>query len=81
MERIPVANSSSVRSVWHDEQTGMLHVEYQTGAVYQYSGVTPGIFQNMMQAPSIGNFLRTQVKSRPDLFPFTKLKSIQDSTL
>lgn len=51
MERVKV-DSSMIKSVGHEEST--LEVEFTTGAVYQYHGVSEHIHQELMQADSTG---------------------------
>jgi len=54
-------DSSNVKSVGYDLQTQTLEAEFSSGAVYQYEGVSPELHQSLMDADSIGGFLRTNI--------------------
>lgn len=81
MNRVPTPQSSSTRSIGYDPVTGVMHVEFNNGAIYEYSGIDSSTFQGLMHGPSIGAFLDQRIKSRPDLFPYTKVKTPGDSSL
>lgn len=69
MNRIPVS-SSNLASVAYDPHTLTLVVEFTNGSIYQYFDVPDSIFEGLMQAPSKGSFLATEVKP---YFRYTKL--------
>ena len=68
MERIPVS-SSNVVSVGYDEPSLTLEVEYRAG-VYQYTGVPPETYSDLMNAGSIGAFMNDVIKPN---FPYTQV--------
>jgi hypothetical protein len=55
-------NSSSVQSVGYDLATGTLELEYVNGSVYQYYEVPQPTYAGLLAAPSIGNYVNTQIK-------------------
>jgi len=69
--RTPV-DSSSIRSLGHDETTGKLHVEFSSGAVYEYSGVDRAMFDTLLASKSIGKAFAQTIRAGG--FSFVKLK-------
>lgn len=63
MERSSVA-SSNLRSVGYDQPSGTLEVEFVSGSIYQYYGVPQNMYEQMMSAPSKGQFLNTYIKNQ-----------------
>lgn len=63
MKRSPV-NSSNVLSVGYDTTTSTMEVEFKNGEVYQYYEVPERIYQNLINAASVGKYLDQNVKKR-----------------
>ena len=61
MERTPVS-STQLSSVGYDAATSTLEVEFRKGGVYQYVGVSAEIYQQLMNAASIGTFFNTVIR-------------------
>jgi hypothetical protein len=61
MKRAPV-DSSAVLSVGYDESRQVLELEYVDADVYQYFDVPKALYEALLDAPSIGQFVNTQVK-------------------
>ena len=61
MERTPV-DSSAVVSVGYDESRRTLELEYVDGDVYQYFDVPNALYHALLDAPSIGQFVNTEIK-------------------
>lgn len=61
MRRRPVT-STSVRSVGYDLSTGTLELEYVNGSVYRYYEVPQPTYAGLLAAPSIGNYVNTEIK-------------------
>jgi hypothetical protein len=68
MTRTPVA-SRSIRSIGHEGST--LEVEFSSGAVYRYDGVTAAHVEDLLKAPSLGKHFATHIKGGG--FAFTKV--------
>lgn len=68
MERIPI-ESTNIRAIGFDPATCTLEIEFTTGAVYQYQGVSQDDFDALMQASSKGRHFHAHIKNK---FPFTK---------
>jgi len=69
MNRTPVS-SSSVTSVGYDPNTLTLEVEYKGDSVYQYFDVPETVYQELMRASSIGQFMHANVKNN---YRYTKV--------
>ncbi len=69
MNRNQVA-SSNVRSIGYDTTTQTLEVEFHSGWVYQYYGVPEHLHQEIMSAPSKGQFLNQYIKND---FPYSRV--------
>ena len=54
--------STSVRSVGYSMSSRTLEIEYVNGSVYQYFDVPQPTYAGLLAAPSIGNFVNTQIK-------------------
>jgi hypothetical protein len=61
MDRQPVS-SSNLASVGYDSGSEILEVEFNNGRVYQYYNVPEFMYERLMEAGSMGNFLNTQIK-------------------
>lgn len=62
MERQPV-KSTNVKSVGYDAVEKVLEVEFKSGGVYQYAGVQPEMYADLLAAESIGRFISQVVRS------------------
>jgi hypothetical protein len=63
LERQPV-KSRILRSVGYDDSTKILEIEFQTGLVYQYSGVPPKVYADFMHSDEIGKFFSEKVRTQ-----------------
>jgi len=69
MERIPVS-SSNISAIGYDADNQILEVEFTTGAVYSYSGVSSDEYEGFMSSDSKGKYFHANIKNR---YSFTKL--------
>ena len=63
MERTPVT-STNIQSIGYDLSSQTLEVEFNSGAVYQYTNVPPGEYEGLMGAGSKGSYLNMNIKGR-----------------
>jgi hypothetical protein len=70
MERQRVA-SSNIRSVGYDPDAQVLEIEFQDGAVYQYSGVPSAVYAGLLSAGSAGRYSHAHIKGR---YPHRKVE-------
>jgi hypothetical protein len=61
MERQPV-KSSNVESVGYDQEEKTLEVKFKSGGVYQYAGVQPEMYADLLAAESVGWFVSQVVR-------------------
>lgn len=65
MNRTPV-RSSNISSVGYDPASRTLEVEFNSGGVYQYSGVPETIYQGFTRAASKGSYFHDHKGRYPD---------------
>jgi hypothetical protein len=53
---------SNLASVGYDPNSETLEVEFKNGSIYQYFNVPQFMYERLMEAGSLGNFLNTQIK-------------------
>jgi hypothetical protein len=63
VERLPVT-SRILRSVGYDESTKTLEIEFTSGIVYQYSGVPPKVYTDLMHSGEIGKYYSEKVRPK-----------------
>ena len=63
MERESVV-SSNLASVGYDPATETLEVEFGSGGIFSYAGVTAEEYQTLMGAPSIGSYFARFIKGQ-----------------
>jgi hypothetical protein len=56
--------SRILRSVGYDDSTKILEIEFHTGLVYQYSGVPPKVYADLMHSDEIGKYFSEKVRPR-----------------
>lgn len=61
MDREPV-KSSHLRSVGYDPEKQVLEVEFQSGKVYEYRGVAPGVHASLVGSDSPGRFFSERIR-------------------
>jgi hypothetical protein len=61
MQHVPV-KSSMFASIAHDGDT--LEVKFNNGATYRHSGVTPDVFNAMLNAPSAGKYYNENIRGK-----------------
>jgi len=50
--------------VGYDESTKILEIEFQTGLVYQYAGVPPKVYGELIRSDEIGKYFTDKVRNR-----------------
>jgi hypothetical protein len=69
MNRDPVA-SSNIASVGYDAAAETLEIEFTNGSIYQYFNVPSGLNEQLMAAPSKGQFLNTYIRNS---YPYSRV--------
>ena len=63
MERTKV-NSSNIAEVGYDAESKTMQVQFKNGGVFNYEGVEPKKYVEMLSSESIGKFLHTNIKGQ-----------------
>lgn len=61
MERKRI-NAANIRSVGYDARNRLLEVEFSSGSIVQYSGVSEEVYRGLMNAPSPGSYFRDRIE-------------------
>jgi len=70
MERKRV-NASNIRSVGYDAGKQLLEIEFSSGTIVQYSGVSPDVHRRFMSSPLPGSFYQDQIEEN---FPSKRVR-------
>jgi hypothetical protein len=70
MRREPVS-SSNLRSVGYDPSTATLEIEFNSGGVYQYSGVPVHVYDSLMNSGSLGRYFSSHIR---DVYPCVRVQ-------
>ena len=69
MIRDPVA-SSNIASIGYDPDSETLEIEFSNGSIYQYFNVPSGLNEQLMVAPSKGQFLNAYIRNA---YPYSRV--------
>jgi len=64
-------NASNIRSVGYDEGRQLLEVEFTSGSIVQYSGVSLEVHRRFLSSPSPGSFFQDQIEEN---FPSNRIR-------
>jgi hypothetical protein len=56
--------SRILRSVGYDGATKTLEIEFQSGIVYQFSGVPPEVHAELIRSDPIGKYFSDKIRNR-----------------
>ena len=70
MERKPM-NAANIRAVGYDSRNRLLEVEFRSGSIVQYSGVSEQLYRGLMNAPSVDSYFRDRIEED---FPVKRLR-------
>ncbi len=59
-------DSSMANAVGYDEENQVLQIEFASGAIYQYSGVEPEVWEELHDTDSIGKYYNAEIKGNYD---------------
>ena len=69
-------DSSQIAEVGYNEETSTLGLRFKNKSgisEYHYADVPQDLHAGLLTALSVGKFFGEHIKSRPDLYPFTKV--------
>ena len=55
-------SASNIRSVGYDAGKQVLEIEFSSGSIVEYSGVSPEVHRRFMSSPSPGSFFQDQIE-------------------
>jgi hypothetical protein len=64
-------SASNIRSVGYDAGQQVLEIEFSSGSIVQYRGVSPEVHRRFVNSPSPGSFYQDQID---ESFPSTKVR-------
>ena len=70
MERKRVS-ASNIRAVGYNAGKQLLEIEFSSGAIVQYSGVSPEVHRRFTNSPSPGSFYQDQID---EIFPSKRVR-------
>ena len=62
--------SSNIASIGYDPSSETLEIEFTNGAIYQYFNMPSGLHEQLMAAPSKGQFLNLYVRNA---YPYSRV--------
>lgn len=69
--KLQPVESSMIQAVGYDEEAEALQVRFNSGQVYEYSGVPKMVFDRLMAAESKGSFMHEAII---DCYPYRKIR-------
>ncbi len=64
-------SSSNVDSIGYDESTETLYVRFLNNTLYLYKGVSIMVFEQLLNAPSIGSYMHRNIKG---VYPYERIE-------
>lgn len=77
MERIPV-KSSFLHAIGYNPESETLEVEFKSGRIYQYAGVTPETHKALISAESVGRYYSLAITGKYEPRRATELEPKKD---
>ena len=69
MDRVPVV-SSNIAAIGYDEVEAILEIEFLSGAVYEYYGVPPEVFDDFLMSSSKGKYMWDHIR---DIYEYERI--------
>jgi hypothetical protein len=63
--------STDIHSIGYEVLTQTLEIEFNSGGIYQYKGVSTSTYKSLMEAASHGKFFHAFIKDR---YPTVKIR-------
>lgn len=70
MQRVLV-ESTTLRSAGHDARSTVLELQFRNGALYQYFGVPPRIYGDLLRADSKGGYFNQSIRGK---YPYQRIQ-------
>ena len=75
---VKINGSDTLKAIGYDAENKVMHVQFRSGAIYEYQNVTHSDHQELMAAKKKGRMFRRVFLSDPDRFPFKRLPAGYD---
>jgi hypothetical protein len=62
--RVTAVESRTLATVAYDETRELLQLEFRSRGIYQYSGVSAGMHESLLLAPSKGSYFNRVIRGR-----------------
>ena len=54
--------ASNIRSAGYDARNRLLEIEFSSGSIIQYSGVSEEVYRRLMHSPSAGSYFKDEIE-------------------
>lgn len=62
--------SSNIASIGYDDASETLEIEFHNGTIYQFYNVSQGVYEQLISAPSKGQFFSAYIRPA---FPYSRV--------
>ena len=69
--RRQTVSSSNLHSVGYDPSSATLEIEFNSGGIYLYSGVSAHVYDSLMSSGSLGRYFSSNIR---DVYPCVKIE-------
>lgn len=59
---LETVESDAIHAIGYDDETSVLEIIFNSGAIYQYRNVPRQVFKELMRAESKGNFFQNNIR-------------------
>ena len=71
--RMEQVTSTNIDSVEYDKDLEILTVKFLGGGTFEYENVPIEIYEDLLNADSIGSFFYWNIREFPELYPFREI--------
>ena len=75
-----LVKSSNVEAVGYEAETKTLQVKFKSGSIYQYAGVQPEMYADLLAAESVGRFVSQVVRAGRKGIRIEEKKGVADGS-
>lgn len=70
LPEMTIVSSSNVESVGYEANTEILYVRFLNGSLYEYKNVPIMVYEQLLNAPSIGSYMHRNIKG---IYPYERI--------
>lgn len=71
--QMQTVTSSNIAAIGHNADTSTLRITFNSGTSYDYQNIPESLFRELLVAESVGSFFTRNIKSQPEVYPYTKV--------